>query len=348
MPSSRIVALRAGVPRALPARPRPLLRRVASNRRRASCRLVLVPPSALFGGGGDAYPETIREPLPLPEAVSTGLACALAGSKAALSSPSDAWKPLTAATLAVAVALEGAGFYAAGSFLTPGEDAGVVSSLIRRLALVAVDGAWIFVAPLLAIAVVQQVLPLLGEKILFDGLRASAAAAADDDQPSANAAAETRARRIEARARRIEALEASDGLGLRGIGVAASRARSLAALGAGAIPVGVGASLVPVAGPFASASVAAAVAAYALAWELLDPYFDKACLDFDAQERVVWANRFALVAFAAPFTAALAVPFVGPSASAVAQGAAGELVWRVLEKEPDVDVGNAGEMKRER
>lgn len=340
MPSSRIVALRAGVPRALPARPRPLLRRVASNRRRASCRLVLVPPSALFGGGGDAYPETIREPLPLPEAVSTGLACALAGSKAALSSPSDAWKPLTAATLAVAVALEGAGFYAAGSFLTPGEDAGVVSSLIRRLTLVAVDGAWIFVAPLLAIAVVQQVLPLLGEKILFDGLRASAAAD-DDDQPSANAAAE-------ARARRIEALEASDGLGLRGIGVAASRARSLAALGAGAIPVGVGASLVPVAGPVASAAVAAAVAAYALAWELLDPYFDKAGLEFEAQERVVWANRFALVAFAAPFTAALAVPFVGPSASAVAQGAAGELVWRVLEKEPDVEVGNAGETKRER
>ena len=340
MPSSRIVALRAGVPRALPARPRPLLRRVASNRRRASCRLVLVPPSALFGGGGDAYPETIREPLPLPEAVSTGLVCALAGSKAALSSPSDAWKPLTAATLAVAVALEGAGFYAAGSFLTPGEDAGVVSSLIRRLTLVAVDGAWIFVAPLLAIAVVQQVLPLLGEKILFDGLRASAAAA-DDDQPSANAAAE-------ARARRIEALEASDGLGLRGIGVAASRARSLAALGAGAIPVGVGASLMPVAGPIASAAVAAAVAAYALAWELLDPYFDKAGLEFEAQERVVWANRFALVAFAAPFTAALAVPFVGPSASAVAQGAAGELVWRVLEKEPDVEVGNAGETKRER
>ena len=340
MSSSSIVALRAGVPRASPARPRPLLRRVAWNRRRARSRVVLVPPSALFGGGGDAYPEGIREPLPLPEAVSTGLVCALAGSKAALSSPSDAWKPLTAATLAVAVALEGAGFYAAGSFLTPGEDAGVVSSLIRRLTLVAVDGAWIFVAPLLAIAVVQQVLPLLGEKILFDGLRASAAAA-DDDQPSANAAAE-------ARARRIEALEASNGLGLRGIGVAASRARSLAALGAGAIPVGVGASLVPVAGPVASAAVAAAVAAYALAWELLDPYFDKAGLGFEAQERVVWANRFALVAFAAPFTAALAVPFVGPSASAVAQGAAGELVWRVLEKEPDVEVGNAGETKRER
>jgi hypothetical protein len=342
MSSSSIVALRAGVSRAPPARPRPLLRRVALNRRRARCRVVLVPPSALFGGGGDAYPEGIREPLPLPEAVSTGLACALAGSKAALSSPSDAWKPLTAATLAVAVALEGAGFYAAGSFLSPGEDAGVVSSLISRLALVAVDGAWIFVAPLLAIAVVQQVLPLLGEKILFDGLRASAAAiAADDDQPSANAKAE-------ARARRLEALEASDGLGLRGIGVAASRAQSLAALGAGAIPVGVGASLVPVAGPMASAAVAAAVAAYALAWELLDPYFDKAGLGFEAQERVVWANRFALVAFAAPFTAALAVPFVGPSASAVAQGAVGELVWRVLEKEPDVDEGGAGETREER
>ena len=62
----------------------------------------------------------------------------------------------------------------------------------------------------------------------------------------------------------------------------------------------------------------------------------------------MWANRFALVAFAAPFTAALAVPFVGPSASAVARARRAGFVWRVLEKEPDVEVGNAGATKRER
>ena len=37
----------------------------------------------------------------------------------------------------------------------------------------------------------------------------------------------------------------------------------------------------------------------------------------------MWGNRFALCAFAAPFTVALAVPLFGPLAAAVAQGAAG-------------------------
>ena len=53
----------------------------------------------------------------------------------------------------------------------------------------------------------------------------------------------------------------------------------------------------------------------------------------------MWDNRAALVSFAAPFAAALAVPVVGPTLAAVAQSAAGELAWRVLEVERDEEEG---------
>jgi len=134
-------------------------------------------------------------------------------------------------------------------------------------------------------------------------------------------------------------METSDGLGLRGLGVAASRTGTLASLTATAAPVGAAATLVPVVGPVLAASLAALVASYALSWELLDPYFDKKGFGYEQQDKIMWANRFALCAFAAPFTVALAVPLFGPLAAAVAQGAAGTALWRVLEPDDEGDEG---------
>ena len=348
---------------------------------------------ALFGGKNDddknAYPSSVRAPLPLPEAIATGLRCALDGAKVAIASPSEAWKPLTAATLTAALALDGAGFYAASAWLAPGDDAGAVRALASKVLLVAVDGAWVFVAPLIAIAIVQQVLPLLGEKILFDALRATAgmpsAIVSDEDDDvdddcdassSSSSSSSSSAFVVHpGRRARVEQLEASPGLGIRGLGVAASRAQSLASLTALVAPLGVGVSFVPVGGPIVATArsahtlvpirprrrgerrflrtllpgvslrpgslgfnprprrlstplltpfnstqaLTAAVAAYALAWELLDPYFDKAQVGLEQQERVVWDNRAALICFAAPFAAGLAIPVVGPFGTAVAQ-----------------------------
>ena len=93
-----------------------------------------------------------------------------------------------------------------------------------------------------------------------------------------------------------------------------------------------------------AASLAALVASYALSWELLDPYFDKKRFGFEQQDKIMWSNRFALCAFAAPFTVALAVPLFGPLATAVAQGAAGTALWRVLE--PDA-VGPGADRREE-
>ena len=126
-------------------------------------------PARAFFGKDDAYPATLRPPMPLPEAVAVGLSCAVSGAKTALASPSDAWKPLTGAVAALALALDGAGFVAVSKVLSPGDDAGALARLFSELTIVAADGVCLLLAPLVALAVVQQVLPLLGEKILFDG-----------------------------------------------------------------------------------------------------------------------------------------------------------------------------------
>ena len=80
---------------------------------------------------------------------------------------------------------------------------------------------------------------------------------------------------IKEKLRAVSALESANGLGLRGIGAAASRTQALATLTAATIPIGAVATFVPVAGPLIAAFMATLVASYALAWELLDPYFDK-------------------------------------------------------------------------
>lgn len=182
----------------------------------------------------------------------------------------------------------------------------------------------------------------LGTSFLAAGLeaRAAAASAAADAAASGAPDAEAPAFRLSrTRLARLEAMETSDGLGLRGLGVAASRTGTLASLTATAAPVGAAATLVPVVGPVLAASLAALVASYALSWELLDPYFDKKGFGYEQQDKIMWANRFALCAFAAPFTVALAVPLFGPLAAAVAQGAAGTALWRVLEPDDEGDEG---------
>ena len=318
-----------------------------------------IAPRAFFGKGDDEKDpfkrHRLRDPTPFPASIGVGFQCALAGAKTAVTNPSQVWGPMTGATLVVAVALDVGGTTLTGRWLNPGEDAGALWTLVERVALVAVDGAWLLVSPLVAIAVVQQLLPLLGEKILFDALKAPTGESPTGESPTGESptgesptgprtvasSSATPSTLAALRTARVAKLEASDGLGLRSLGVAAARAQSLATLTGVAVPIGVGVSLVPVAGPFIAGALAAAVAAYSLTWELLDPYFDKAGLDFEAQERVVWGNAVALTCFGVPFSLALAVPFFGPMTVAVAQGAAAEVVWRVLERDPEAEARRA-------
>jgi len=310
------------------------------RRRGPSTITITTVPRAFLGNDAEKDPfkrHRLRDPVPFPQSIGVGFQCALVGAKTAVTNPSDVWGPMTGATLLVAVALDAGGTYLTGQWLNPGEDAGALWTLIEGLALVVVDGAWLLVSPLIAIAVVQQLLPLLGEKILFDALKVPVGGSSSPGDSPGDESPVGDSPLVALRSARVAELEGSDGLGLGSIGVAAARAQSLAGLAGLAVPLGLGLSLVPVAGPFAAGALATAVAAYSLTWELLDPYFEKAGLNFEAQEKVVWSNRVALTCFGVPFSLALAVPVVGPMTVAVAQGAAAEVVWRVLERDPEAE-----------
>ena len=306
-----------------------------------------VPPLRASGNDKE-YPSTVRAPIPFPEAVGVGLAAAASGAKTALATPSDAWKPLTGAVAALALVLDVAGFYGISTVLGPAEDAGAIGRLFSELVVLTADGACLLLAPLVSLAIVQQVLPLLGEKIFFDGARAAVEAGEGgveggmgssgegtktSEQGSSNESSKIQPSSNKMKLEIVDSLERGDGLGLKGITTAASRTSTLASLTASTVPLGAAVTFMPGLGPVLAAFLATTVASYALAWELLDPYFDKKELNFQAQDQIMWANRFALCAFAAPFTVALAVPLIGPAATAVAQGAAGTLMWAVLEPE---------------
>ena len=185
--------------------------------------------------------------MPFPDAIGVGLQCAVSGARTALASPSQAWKPFTGAVLGGALALDVGGFFLIARVLSPADDANGIAKLVSELAMLTTDGACLLLAPVVSFAVV------------------------DDAKNVQLTATET----IKEKLRAVSALESANGLGLRGIGAAASRTQALATLTAATIPIGAVVTFVPVAGPLIAAFMATLVASYALAWELLDPYFDK-------------------------------------------------------------------------
>jgi CysZ protein len=105
--------------------------------------------------------------------------------------------------------------------------------------------------------------------------------------------------------------------------------RMLAFLGIGALLLVL--SFVPVVGSVLGPVLQAWRSAFALAWELLDPYFDKLELDRTAQRTMLRAHQATLLGFALPFVFVLAIPIVGALAFGLAQAAVAMLVVEVIE-----------------
>jgi hypothetical protein len=91
---------------------------------------------------------------------------------------------------------------------------------------------------------------------------------------------------------------------------------------------------VPVVGSIAGPVLQAWRSAVALAWELLDPYFDKLGLDPAAQRALLARHQRALLGFSLPFVFVMAIPVVGALAFGLAQAAIATLVLEVVEGEP--------------
>lgn len=158
-------------------------------------------------------------------------------------------------------------------------------------------------APVLALFTVNLILPFLGERVFFAGLRAT--------NP-------TRAAELEA----MKPISMWSGVAQNLIRLLLFLALSVAAFAL---------SFVPVVGPLLAPTVQVLLTARALGWELLDPYFERLNFRFDEQHAFVKIHRRELVGFALPYSLIMAIPLVGPLVFGVAQAAIGTLVTDVLE-----------------
>jgi CysZ protein len=162
----------------------------------------------------------------------------------------------------------------------------------------------VLIAPVLALFVTNTAFPVLGERVFLAGVRVVSPERADQ-------------------------LAALEGLPLR-VSVPQNLIRMAMFLGLSVVAFGV--SLIPVVGSVAGPVLQGYFTARALGWELLDPYFEKLEVRFDAQHEFVKQHRRPLVGFALPFSLVMSIPFVGPLLFGVAQAAAGTLVVEVLEQ----------------
>lgn len=161
----------------------------------------------------------------------------------------------------------------------------------------------VLAAPVLALFTTNTLFPVLGERVFLAGVRTVDPARADQ-------------------------LEALPGLPLS-VSIPQNLIRM--ALFIGLSILSFAASLIPVVGPFLSPVMQGYFTARALGWEMLDPYFEKLEVRFDAQHDFVRQHRAALVGFALPFSLVMSIPLVGPLLFGVAQAAAGTLVVEVFE-----------------
>ncbi len=239
-----------------------------------------------------------------PKGLSEGIRAAWTGFRRATQTPEvgKSYAMLAGSIFVIALLLDVLGIWAIVHFTaTDGLSWwAVISLLLLRLAGIVIV---LLAAPVLALFTVNTIMPMLGERVFFAGLRAV--------NPG-----------------RATELEGMTPLPLS-TAVAQNLIRLLLFFGLSAATFAL--SLVPVVGAIIAAVLQVLLTARALGWELLDPYFERLHYRFDEQYSFVKARGPALVGFALPYSLIMAIPLVGPLVFAVAQAAVGTLVNDVLE-----------------
>ena len=162
------------------------------------------------------------------------------------------------------------------------------------------------IGPLLAIFIANIAFPLLNVGVFLAGLRAVDPARAD-------------------------ALAAKEGMSLaRSIAIPTWRMIKFLLLTLCLMLVG----LIPVIGTIVATLAQAWLTARAVAWELIDPYFE--CLDIRHAEQRTFINEHQklLIGFGLPISLMLAIPIVGPLLFGLAQAAGAVLLARELPVDP--------------
>ena len=163
----------------------------------------------------------------------------------------------------------------------------------------------VLAAPIVALFTTNTLFPVLGERVFLAGVRT-----VDPE--------------------RADQLAAIEGMPLR-VSIPQNLIRMALFIGLSIVAFGV--SLIPVVGAVLGPVLQGYFTARALGWELLDPYFEKLDMRFDAQQGFVKQHRGPLVGFALPFSLVMSVPLLGPLLFGVAQAAAGTLVVEIIERD---------------
>jgi len=234
-----------------------------------------------------------------------GASTAMRGIKLATSSPEvrATYVQLVAVLFVVATALDVLGVWAVWHWTGGGAGDSWWQTLALVLLRIAGIGIVLLAAPVLALRAVDLAFPLLGERVFLAAMRVQSP-------------------------ERAAQLAAMPGLPLsRTIADALVRTLSFLVQSIGVFAL----SFVPVVGAVVAPVLQTWITARALAWELLEPYFDKLALDRAGQARVLDEHRMVSVGFAVPFVFVMAVPLLGPLMFGLAQGAAALFVLDVLE-----------------
>ncbi len=251
----------------------------------------------------------VRDPNARPRSVSAdfvaGASAALRGLRLAASTAEvrKTYLQLVAAVVGIAGVFDVLGIWAVLHLTARDGTETWWAALTLVLLRIAGIGIVLLAAPLLGLFAVNVAFPLLGERVFYAGMA----------QVAPERASELRARPGMPPFRAV-----LDNL-----------VRFILFVGLGLASFVV--SLVPVVGAVAGPVLQAYFTARALGWELLDPWFDKLEMQFDAQHDYVRRHRAAIVGFGFPLGLVMAVPLVGPLVFGLAQAAAGVLVTEVLD-----------------
>lgn len=156
--------------------------------------------------------------------------------------------------------------------------------------------------PLLAIYVVNIGFPFFNQGVFMAGMRAI--------DP-----------------KRAAGLEGKPGMSLgRAIGLALWRFIKFVGMGLVLLAIG----LVPVIGTVIATVGGLLLASYAVAWELLDPYFEMLDISHAEQKQIIKRHRKVLLGFGMPIALLFGIPIVGPLLFGLAQVAGAVFVAREL------------------
>jgi CysZ protein len=248
----------------------------------------------------------------MPESVTSpylrGFRIALDGMKLAFRSPEvgRAYLRVSLVIFSLGLLLASGSIWALWANTTPAPDAATWLVVVLWVARVIGTLAAFVLGPLLAIFIVNIGFPFFNQGVFMAGMRA-----VDPE--------------------RAALLEGKPGMSLpRAIGLASWRFVKFVGLSLLLFVIG----LVPVVGTVIASVGGVILAARAVAWELLDPYFETLDIRHAEQRELIRRHQKVLLGFGLPIALLFAIPIVGPLLFGLAQVAGAVFVSRELPVDP--------------